>query len=80
MEKIKRWEKVSNGQVLERIGNKRTLINSTQGRRANVIGHNLKWNCPLHDAIEGQMTKVKRVGRRTQFLDDMRGTEEDIGS
>ena len=30
-------------------------------------------NCLLHDAIEGQMTKVKGVGRRrTQLLDDLR--------
>ena len=30
-------------------------------------------NCLLHDAIEGQMTEVKGVGRRrTQLLDDLR--------
>ena len=32
-----------------------------------------KLNCLLHDAIEGQMTEVKGVGRRrTQLLDDLR--------
>ena len=29
-------------------------------------------NCLLHDAIERHMTEVKRVGKRTQFLVDLR--------
>ena len=42
-------------------------------RKANWIGHILRRNCLLHDAIEGQMTEVKGVGRtRTQLLDDLR--------
>ena len=62
MEKIKWSEKVTN-EVLDRIGEKRTLINSILRRKANWIG----------DAIEGQMTEVKGVGRRrTQLLDDLR--------
>ena len=33
----------------------------------------MRINCLLHDAIEGQMTEVKGVGRRkTQLLDDLR--------
>ena len=37
------------------------------------IGHILRRNCFFHDAIEGQMTDVKGVGRRrTQLLDDLR--------
>ena len=40
---------------------------------ANWIGHILRRNCLLHDAIEGQMTEVRGVGRRrTQLLDDLR--------
>ena len=38
----------------------------------NWIGHILRKNCLLHDAIEGQMMKVKGVGRRTQLLGDLR--------
>jgi hypothetical protein len=38
-----------------------------------LFGHILRRNCLLHDAIEGQMTEVKGVGRRgTQLLDDIR--------
>ena len=39
----------------------------------NWIGHILRRKCLLHDAIEGQMTEVKGVGRRrTQPLHDLR--------
>jgi hypothetical protein len=64
MEKMKLSEKVTNEQVLDRIGEKRTLLNNMLRRKANWIGHILRRNCLLHDAIEGQMTVVKGVGRR----------------
>ena len=73
MEKIKWSEKVTKEQVLEHIGEKRTLLNNILRRKANWIGHILRRNCVLHDAIEGQMTEVKRVGgRRTLLLDDLK--------
>jgi hypothetical protein len=71
MDKIKWPEKVTNEQILECIGEKRTLLNNIPCRKANWIGHILK-NSILHDAIEGQMTEVKGVRRRTQLLDDLR--------
>ena len=73
MEKIKRSEKTSN-EVLGRIGEKRTLLNNILRRKANWIVHILRKNCRFHDAIEGQMIEVKRVGRRrrTQLLGDLR--------
>ena len=51
MEKIKCSEKVTNEQVL--IGEKRTLLNNILRRKANWIGHILRRNCLLPDAIEG---------------------------
>ena len=72
MEKIKWSEKVTNEQVLDHIGEKRTLLNNILPRKANWIGHNPRSNCLLHEAIEGQMTEVKGVGRRTQLLDNLR--------
>jgi hypothetical protein len=37
------------------------------------MGDILRRNCLLHDAVEGQMTEVKGVGRRKQqLLDDSR--------
>ena len=47
--------------------------NNILRRKANSIGHILRINCFFHDAIEGQMTQVKGVGRRRiQLLDDLR--------
>ena len=69
MEKIKWPEKVTNKQ-----GEERTLLNNILRRTANWIGHILRRNCLLHDGSEGQRMEVKRVGRRTQFLDDLRNT------
>ena len=50
------------------------VLNNVLRREANWIGHVLRRNCLLHDAIEGQMTEVKGVGRRrrTQLLDNLR--------
>ena len=73
MGKIKWSEKVRNQQVIQRIEEKRTLLDNIQHRKANWIGHNLRRNCLLHDAIEGQMTEVKGVGRRRiRLLDALR--------
>ena len=73
MEKIKWSEKVTNEQVIDRIGEKRTLLNNIGRRKVNWIGHNLRRNCLLRDATEGQMTEVKGVGSiTTQLLDDIR--------
>ena len=73
MKKLKWSEKVTNKEVLELIGEKRTLLNNIQSRKVNWIGYIVRRNCLLHEVIEGQMTEVKGVGRRrTQLLDDLR--------
>ena len=63
MEKIKWSKKVTNEEVLECLGEKNTLLNNMLCRKADWIGHMLRRNCHLHDAIEGQITEVKEVGR-----------------
>ena len=73
MQKIKWSEKATNVKVLERIGEKRALLNNILRRKANWFDPILRRNCLLHDVIEIQMTEAKRVGRRrTWFLDDLR--------
>ena len=47
MEKIKWSQKVTNEQFLERIGEKRTILNNILRRQANWIGHILRRNLPL---------------------------------
>ena len=64
---------VTNEQVLERIEEKRTLVNDMLYRKANWIGHILRINVLSHYAIEGEMMEVTEVARRrTQLLDDLR--------
>jgi hypothetical protein len=46
-------------EVLEHIGEKKTLLNDILRRKTNWIGHILRRNYLLHDAIEGQMTEMK---------------------
>ena len=58
MEKIKWSDKVTNEQVIERIGEKMTFLNNILRRKVNCVGHILRKNCLFHDAIDGQMTKV----------------------
>ena len=55
MEKIKWSEKVTNEEILERLGEKRTLLNNILRRKANRIRHIVRRSCLLHDAIEGQI-------------------------
>ena len=52
MGKIKWLEKVTNEPVIERIGEKTTLLNNILHRKANWICHILKRNDLFHDSIE----------------------------
>jgi hypothetical protein len=72
LEKKNSQRKVTNKQVLEHIGEKRTLMNNILCRKVNWFGHILRRNCLLNDGIEGQTVLVKVVGRGTQLLDDLR--------
>ena len=73
MEKIKFSEKITSEQVLGRIGEKKALLNNVLRRKSNWIGHIINRNGFLHNAIEGQMRQMRRVGKRTtQFLDNLR--------
>ena len=83
MEKIKCSKKVSNKQILERLGKNRTLLNNILCRKAKWLGHILRRNFHLHDDIEEQMTEAKRVLRRrrrrrsrTQFVQDLRNRKK----
>ena len=64
LEKIKWSQRVTNGELLEHTGEKRMLLNNIQNRKVNWMGHILRRNSLLHDAIEGQITEVKGVWKR----------------
>ena len=73
MEKKKWSEKVTNEKVLERTGEKRTLLNTILLRKLNWICHIQRRNCILRDTTEGLKTEVKsEERRRTQLLDGLR--------
>ena len=73
MEKIKWSERVTNEQAIERIAEKRTLLNNTLLRKDNWVGHILRRNCLFRVAIERPMTEMKGMGRGrrriTQLID-----------
>ena len=48
------------------------FLNNSLHIKANWIGHILRRNCLLHDAIEGQMVEVKGARRRTKLLGDLK--------
>ena len=59
MEKINWLEKATNDEVIERIGEKKALLNNILSRKAQWIVHILRRNYLLHVVIEAQMTAVK---------------------
>ena len=70
MEKLKWSEKVTNEEILERMGKKRTRLNNMLRRIGNWIGHILRRNCLLHEAEEAE----DRNRRKRQLT--MEHTEE----
>jgi hypothetical protein len=53
-----------NEEVLHRVKEERNILHATK-RRADVIGHILRWNCLLKYIIEGKIEGVTEVtGRR----------------
>jgi len=64
---------VTNEEVLKRIGEKRQVIRDIKKRKANWLGHVMRRDCLLRDAIEGTVEgKRKRGRRRYQLMDDVR--------
>ena len=60
-----------------KIVQKKTLLNNILLRKANWIGHILRRNFLLHDAIERQMTEAKGAGRKEHSpFDDLRNRRE----
>jgi hypothetical protein len=72
MEKISWTDKVSNVEVLGRVGVERELINMLRSRKKSWIGHVLRGDGLLKEVIEGRMEGSKPRGRpRMGMLDDL---------
>ena len=73
MEKISRTERVRNEEVLRRVGEQRTLINTIWRRKAQWTGHVIQSEGLLRTVIEGRAEGKRPRGRkRRMMLDDIK--------
>ena len=72
MEKISWTVKITNEEVLGRVGTDRQLIHTLRNRKKTWIGHVLRGNGLLKEVIEGRMQGKRIQGRpRIGMLDDL---------
>ena len=70
MERISWTDRVRNEEALHRGKEERNILQTIERKKANWIGHILRWNCLLQHAIEGKRDVTGRQGRkREQLLD-----------
>ena len=55
MERVKWTDKIKNAVVLERVGEGRIMLELIRKRKRNWLGHCLRRNCLLKDALEGMV-------------------------
>ena len=60
-----------NAVVLERVGEGRIMMELIRKRKRYWLGHWLKRNCLLKDAVEGMVNGKKVRGRRYQMIDNI---------
>ena len=71
MERVKWTDKIKNADVLERAGEGRIMLDLIKKKKINRLGHWLKRNCLLKDALEGMVNGKKVLGRRRyQMIDN----------
>jgi len=74
--KISWKDKVTNEEVLMRVGEKRQLMDMISKRKKNWIGHVLRHDGLMKDVTEGRMEGKRGRGRkRVKMLDDLIGEE-----
>ena len=72
MERISYTERVTNEEVLRRVGEERQLLNLIRNRKKNWIGHILRGDGIVKEVIEGRMEGKRSIGRpRAGMLDDL---------
>jgi len=55
MEKISWTDRVRNEEVLHRVKEERKVLKTIKRRKANWIGHILRWNCLIKHVIGGRI-------------------------
>ena len=71
MERVKWTDKIKNGVVLERVGEGRIMLELIRKRKRNWLGHWLRRDCLLKDALEGMVNGKKVRGRRRYQIDNI---------
>ena len=72
MERVKWTDKIKNAVVLERVGEGRIMPEMTKKRKRNWLGHWLRRNWLLKDALERMVNgKIVRGRRRYQMIDNI---------
>ena len=70
MERVKWTDKIKNAIVLERVGDGRIMLELLRKRKRNWLGHWLRRNWLLKDALEGMVNGKKARGRRRHHMID----------
>ena len=72
MERVKWTDKIKNAIVLEKVGEGKAMLELIKKRKRNWLGHWLRRNCLLKDALEGLVNGKKVRGRRRyQMIDNI---------
>ena len=72
VERVKWRDKIKNAVLLERMGEGRIMLELIRKRKRNWLGHWLRRNCLLKDALEGIVNgKEVRGRRRYQMIDNI---------
>jgi len=72
MEKISWTDKVTNEDVLKRVGEEKQIVSLVRNRKKKWVGHVLRGEGMLRDVIEGRMEGAKGRGKpRSGMLDDL---------
>ncbi|KAJ4439518.1 hypothetical protein ANN_07642 [Periplaneta americana] len=73
MERVKWTDRIRNEAVLERVDEERMMLKLVRKRKRNWLGHWLRTNCLLKDALEGMVNGRRVRGRRRyQMIDDIK--------
>ncbi|KAJ4446881.1 hypothetical protein ANN_13581 [Periplaneta americana] len=71
LERVKWADRMRNEAVLERVGEERMMLKLIRKRKGNWLGHWMRRNCLLKDALEGMVNGRRVRGRRRyQMIDD----------
>ena len=60
LERVKWTDKINNAVVVERVEEERIMLELTKKTKRNWLGHYLRMNCLLKDALEGKWEEGSR--------------------